>query len=658
MANKTSKNFNNVTQRDIQYLNRDFGSLKNQLISYAQTYFPKTYQDFSTSSPGTMYIEMAAYVGDVLSYYTDYQFKESLMPYAQERQNVIALAKFLGYTPSVSKASTATLDIYQLAPAAQDSSGNYVPDTNYCLSIREYMQVKNSSGVSYITTNPIDFSVNTALDPRDDAVYTRDNYGVPQFFLLHKTVNVLAGAIVSRTFPIGSPVPFYQLTLPENNVLNILSVADSDNNQWYKVDYLGQDLIFTNVDNTQTNDGQYYVYQSEVPKLIKSLRTNRKFTVNVTADNSTFLEFGPNADSISDEIVFPSAQLIGVGLNNISTLGLSLDSSTFLQSNTYGQAPANTTLTVTYIVGGGLLSNCPVGDINSIFSVQYNNNLSTLNPSQLSLLQTVKNSLKVSNSSPATGGADQESVEQIRQNALMNFTSQNRMVTEDDYIVRVYSMAPIYGSISKVTVKSDKNLTVNNIASGYLDYNDVATLTQNAQSNYYRRVNYDNSDPFGINLYILGYDQNKNLTPINDAIVQNLRTYLTKYKMLNDGINIIDGYIINIGVNFQIMVYSNYNKQDVLNSCLAVVQDFFDIDKWYFDMPINLGQLQLSIAQVNGVQAVTQLSINNLTVNDGNYSPYEYNIPQATVNNIIYPSLDPSVFEVKYPNEDIKCSCI
>jgi hypothetical protein len=658
MANKTSKNFNNVTQRDIQYLNRDFGSLKNQLISYAQTYFPKTYQDFSTSSPGTMYIEMAAYVGDVLSYYTDYQFKESLMPYAQERQNVIALAKFLGYTPSVSKASTATLDIYQLAPAAQDSSGNYVPDTNYCLSIREYMQVKNSSGVSYITTNPIDFSVNTALDPRDDAVYTRDNYGIPQFFLLHKTVNVLAGAIVSRTFPIGSPVPFYQLTLPENNVLNILSVADSDNNQWYKVDYLGQDLIFTNVDNTQTNDGQYYVYQSEVPKLIKSLRTNRKFTVNVTADNSTFLEFGPNADSISDEIVFPSAQLIGVGLNNISTLGLSLDSSTFLQSNTYGQAPANTTLTVTYIVGGGLLSNCPVGDINSIFSVQYNNNLSTLNPSQLSLLQTVKNSLKVSNPSPATGGADQESVEQIRQNALMNFTSQNRMVTEDDYIVRVYSMSPIYGSISKVTVKSDKNLTVNNIASGYLDYNDVATLTQNAQSNYYRRVNYDNSDPFGINLYILGYDQNKNLTTINDAIVQNLRTYLTKYKMLNDGINIIDGYIINIGVNFQIMVYSNYNKQDVLNSCLAVVQDFFDIDKWYFDMPINLGQLQLSIAQVNGVQAVTQLSINNLTVNDGNYSPYEYNIQQATVNNIIYPSLDPSVFEVKYPNEDIKCSCV
>jgi hypothetical protein len=658
MANTTSKNFSNINQRDIQYLNRDFGTLKNQLLNYAQTYFPKTYKDFSDASPGTMFIEMAAYVGDVLSYYTDYQFKESLMPYAQERQNVIALARFLGYKPSVSKAAKAKLDIYQLVPAIQDSLGNYVPDVTYCLSIREYMEVKNSSGVSYITTSPVDFSVNTVLNSRDDSIYSTDSFGIPNFFLLHKTVDVIAGTVVTRQFQIGTATQFYQLQLPEINVLDILSVTDSDNNNWYKVDYLAQDLVFTSVDNTSINSDRNFIYQTQVPKLIKSLRTSKKFTVNVSADNFTYLEFGPNVDSVYDELIYPNANLLGIGLNNLGNLGISLDSSTFLKSSTYGQAPNNTILTVKYIVGGGINSNCPSGDITSIASVQLLNNLSTLNPIQLDLIQTVKNSLRVSNSEPATGGADQESVEQIRQNALVNFVSQNRTVTEDDYMVRVYSMPPIYGSISKVAVKSESNLTIKDISSGFIDFNNNATLTSSSLNNYYRRISYDKNNQFGINLYLLGYDQNKNLTKLNEATIQNLRTYLSSYKMLNDGINLIDGYIINIGVDFQILTYSNYNKQDVLNECLAVVKDFFNVDNWYFDMPINLGQLQLAIAQVSGVQSVIYLNLKNLTINDGNYSPYEYNIDTATANNIIYPSLDPSIFEVKYPDNDIKGSIV
>jgi hypothetical protein len=658
MANITPKNFSKVTQKDIQYLNRDFGTLKSQLLNYAQTYFPKTYKDFSDASPGTMFIEMAAYVGDVLSYYTDYQFKESLMPYAQERQNVISLAKFLGYKPSVSKSAKAKLDIYQLVPAIKNDSDEYVPDTTYCLNIREFMQVQNSAGINYITTTSVDFSVNTALDPRTDSIYSRDSYGIPQFFLLQKSVDVIAGTVISRNFSIGTPVPFYQLSLPENNVLEILNVVDSDNNKWYEVDYLAQDLVFTSIDNTSTNDGDYYVYKTQVPKLIKSLRTNKKFTVNITANNATYLEFGPNVDSVSDELIYPSATLLGVGLNNLSKLGVSLDSSTFLNSSTYGQSPSNTILTVNYIVGGGLASNCPVGDITNIIGVQFSNNYSALNQSQLALFQTVRNSLRISNPEPATGGADQESIEQIRQNALMNFTSQNRTVTEDDYIVRVYSMAPIYGSIAKVTVKSDAKMTVQDVSNGYVDYTDKATLIDNAKTNYYRKVSFDKNSPFGVNLYLLGYDQNKNLTKLNDATTENLRTYLSSYKMLNDGINLIDGYIINIGIDFQILTYSNYNKQDVLNNCIAVVQNFFNIDNWYFDMPINIGQLQLAIAQVDGVQSVTKLKIKNLTINDGNYSPHEYNIDDATINNIVYPSLDPSIFEVKFPNEDIKGSAI
>lgn len=656
MADTVQKNFNDPTKKDIKYLNKDFGTLKNSLINYSKTYFPKTYKDFSDASPGMMFIEMAAYVGDVLSYYTDYQFKESLLPYAEERTNIIALAKFLGYVPSVSKAARAKLDIYQLVPSIKNAVGDYEPDSTYCLTLREYMEVKNSAGITYITESPVDFGINTPNSPREDVIYSRDVYGVPQFFLLKKTTDVMAGKIIKKTFTINAPTPFYKLTLPETNVLGILNIVDSDNNKWHQVDYLAQDLVFSEVDNTPLNDGNFYVYKTEVSKLIKSLKTNKKFTVNVTANNSTFLEFGPGTESISDELIYPTSELVGVGLSNLNKLGISLDSTTFLRSNCYGQAPANTILTISYIVGGGLESNCPVDDINTIASYQISNNLSTLTPTQLGLLQTVKNSLKVSNSEPAVGGAGEESVEQIRQNALVNFGSQNRAVTTDDYITRVYSMPARFGAITKVTVKSDLSLNVKNVSNGYVDYNNIATLTENAADNYHRKINYDTSHPFGINLYVLSYDNNKNLTRINEAIVQNLKTYFEKYKMLNDGINIIDGYIINIGVDFQIMAYANFNKQEVLNLCISKVQEFFNIDKWYFDMPINLGQLQLLIAQVDGVQSVTKLKISNLST--GTYSPHEYNIDEATRNNIIYPSLDPSIFEVKYPSDDIRGSCI
>ena len=658
MPDIIQKNFSNAAKKDIQYLGKDFATLKAALINYSKTYFPKTYKDYSDASPGMLYMEQAAYVGDVLSYYMDYQFKEGIFPYTQELQNVIPLAKYLGYKPYTSKAATTTLSVYQLVPATTDTNGNYVPDTTYCLNIREYMEVKNSSNVNYVTLHSLDFSVNSGLSPRVDTVYSRDSYGVPTFFLLQKNITAISGQIVTGYFTVNNASQFYKLTLPENNVIQVLNVTDSDNNRWYEADYLAQDLIFTETDNTYVNDGQYYVYQTQVPKLIKSLKTSKKFTVNIDSNYSTYLEFGSGTDVFSDEVIFPTSTLVGVGLNSIKKLGLSLDSSTFLKLGGYGQAPSNTVLTVTYIVGGGLEANCPVGDISTVSSVNFANNISALNSQQKSLFQTVQNSLQVTNIDPATGGDGPETIEQIKQNALLNFANQDRAVTEDDYIARVYSMPPRFGSITKVCVKSDSQLNVNNIATGFVDYNNVATLTQQAQNSYHRKINYDSSNPFGLNLYVLSYDQNGNLTTLNAPTIQNLRTYLSKYRMLNDGINIIDGYIINIGVNFQILTYSTYNKQDVLNNCISSVQDFFNIDKWYFNMPINIGQLQLAIAQVEGVQSVTKLSLTNLTINDGNYSPYEYNLDQATLNNIVYPSLDPSIFEVKYSDTDIVGSCI
>ena len=659
MADIIQKQFN-TGKKDLKYINKDFNSFRDALIQYAQTYFPNTYKDFNTASPGTMFIEQAAYVGDVLSYYGDYQLKESLLNYAGERKNVIALANYLGYKTKPTKAAVTTIDVYQLVPSIKNSEGEYVPDNTYALALREYMQLVNSAGIYYLTTDPVDFAVDTKNSPREATVYSRDDYGVPQFFLLKKSIKAISGKIVVASFNLNNAQAFLNIPLAEDNVIDILDVRDSDNNRWYQVDYLAQDLIFSEEENTSTNDGDLFQYSTEVPKLLKSFITSRKFTVNTNANNVTYLQFGPGTESLSDEIIYPSQELVGIGLQNITNLNISYDSSKLLNTNSMGQAPANTTLTVKYIVGGGVLSNCASDDIKTIVSVDFATDTSGLTPSQLALMQTVKNSLRVTNPVAATGGAGSESVDEIRQNALAYFGSQNRAVTTDDYTSRIYNLPARFGTIAKAHVVSNSNLNVNinKYVSGFNDNTDQVTLINEAVSNYFRKVNYDISNPFSINLYVLSYDSNKNLTNINNALLYNLRKYLEKYKLLTDGINIIDGYIINFGVDFKIAVFNNYNKRDVLNTCIQKVKDFFVIDKWTFNQPINISQLELEIAKVEGVQSVVEIKFKNLTMNDGNYSPHEYNLEQATLNKIIYPSLDPSVFELKFPDNDVKGAVI
>jgi hypothetical protein len=660
MADIIQKSFNS-SRREIKYLNRDFSSFKASLIEYSKTYFPRTYKDFSEASPGMMFIEMASYIGDVLSYYTDYQFKESLMPFAEERKNVLALANYLGYKTKPTKSSTTNIDLYQLIPSIKDSNNNYIPDNNYALKIREYMEVSNESGVNFITTDPIDFSLDSKFSPREVTVYSRDNYGVPQFFLLKKSAKVIAGKITTKSFTVGTSVPFYKISLSELNVVDIIDVRDSDNNKWYEVDYLAQDLIFTETENTDFTNNTYVQYSSEVPKLIKSLKTSRKFVVNVTANNVTYLEFGAGTDATSDEVIYPNSELVGVGLQNINNLNLNYDTSKLLNSETLGQAPSNTVLTVQYLVGGGLLSNSPSDTIKNISSVTYLNDTTGLTPSQNSLLTTVKNSLRISNPNPAVGGQNEESVEEIRQNALANFGSQNRTVTIDDYVSRVYSIPPRFGSIAKVMVipNSDLSISTNQtLLNGFVNNENQTTLINNSLENNFRKVNFDVSNPFSLNLYVLSYNSNKNLTQTNEALVYNIRQYLQKYKIISDSVNIIDGYIINIGIDFKIVVYNNFNKKEVLDQCLQKSKDFFNIDKWYFNQPINTNQFELELAKVEGVQSVAEVNFKNLTQNDGDYSPHEYNLSEATHNKIIYPSLDPSVFEVKYPDNDIRGAVI
>lgn len=646
--------------KDVKYLNKDFSTLKAELINFAKTYFPNSYKDFSDASPGMMFIEMASYVGDVLSFYTDQAFKEGMIQSSTERKNVITLAKFLGYKVKPSRSATAEVDLFQLCPAIVDSTGNYVPDPDFLLVVKEHARFSNSSNQFYILENSVDFSVETNASPREVTVYSRNSSNLPDFFLVKKSSKVTAGKIVIREFPIGTLQSFLTLQLDEDDVLEIIDVKDSDNNKWHEVDYLAQELILTEVPNDVSYEGKLSQFKEEVPYILKYLRTPRRFVVNVDDKNKTSIQFGAGSEGFSDEVVNLSSQTVGVGLTGIDASRLPFDPSNFMLNESYGISPSNTTMTVTYFVGGGVGSNCPSQDIRNILAVEFENGNEGLNPDEVNLLNTVKNSLKVNNTFPATGGKDSETEEEIKQNAMANFSAQNRSVTRDDYLVRVYSMPSKYGSIAKAQVITNNslNISVKKILTGMVDKTNEAIISDENIDNYLRKISYDVSNPFSINLYALSYDENKNLSPINEALSSNLIKYLKRFRMMTDGINIIDGYVINIGVEFDIMVYKGYNKKDVLKNCIASVKQFFNIDRWGFSQPINLSQLELEISNTDGVQSVTRVLITNKNKNQGNYSSVEYDIASATKNKIIYPSLDPSVFEVKYPDVDIKGTCL
>lgn len=646
--------------KEIRYLNRDFSQLKESLINFAKTYFPNTYKDFSPAAPGMMFIEQAAYVGDVLSYYTDYAFKETLLTSATERRNIINLARYLGYKVKPARASAGAIDMFQLCPAANDGNGNYFPDSNYMLLVKDNSQFSNNIGSFYLLSQAVDFSVSSSSSPRNDSVYSRNADGTPQFFLLHKSGSVSSGQILTKQIVVNTPTQFYQISLDEPNVLGILDVTDSDNNLWYEVDFLAQELVPISVPNDAEYEGSLNQYKDSVPYILNYLKTSRRYITLVDENNITTLQFGAGTNGLDDEIVTFDSNLIGVGLANASAVNVPLDPSNFLKNENYGIAPFNTTLTIRYIVGGGLNSNCQANEIRNVVSADFDNASEGLLPEQVDLLNTVKNSLQVSNPEPCVGGKDSETDDEIKLNAMANFAAQNRTVTQIDYLVRVYSLPSRFGSIAKAQVIADTSLQVgvNKILLGTVDQNNVANVVDTSNSSFFRKIAYDVTNPFAINVYLLSFDANKKLIQPNDALITNLITYLKQTKILTDGVNLIDGYIINIGVDFTITVYKGFNKKDVLLECIQAVQNFFNIDSWNFSQPINMSQLQLEIAKVDGVQSVVNLTISNKTALDGDYSPVEYDIDSATKNGIIYPSVDPSIFEVKFPDSDIKGSVL
>ena len=611
-----------AVKRDIKYLNKDFSTLRASLIDYAKTYFPTTYNDFSPSSPGMMFMEMAAYVGDVMSFYLDNQIQETYLQYARQTDNLFELAYMFGYKPNVTGVATTAINFYQQVPA-KASGTDTVPDFDYALLIAENAVVSSTSNneVKFLVQDSIDFSVSSSQDPTEVTIFQTAG-STPVSYLLKKSRQAISATINSATFAFTSPVQFDTRVINTDKIVGILDATDSDGNNWYEVDYLAQDAIYSGIKNTNPNDPNRSSDNADTPYILQLEQVQRRFATRFLDSGSLQLQFGAGTATDTDETIVPNPNNVGLGLPfQQSKLTTAYSPTNFIFTKTYGIAPSNTSITVRYLVGGGVVANVPSNDLTvvtgDISFLNSNLNAATAN--------TYRASLAVNNPDAAVGGQDGDSIEEIRQNTLSNYQTQLRNVTQDDYLVRALSMPAKYGVIAKAYIEQTK---VANLGIG--------------------------ETPATLDLYVLTYNRTKNLVAASNALKQNLNTYLSQYRVIGDSVRIKDASVINIGINFDITVAPNYNSNEVIFNAIAAVREYFNINNWQINQPILLKNLNLLIDNIDGVQTVKNVEAVNLSGQALGYSNYSYDVKGATIDNVIYPSIDPMIFEVKYPNVDIK----
>lgn len=628
----------NKVQKNVNLIGKDFGDIRQNLIDFTKNYFPQTYNDFNESSPGMMFMELASYVGDVLSYYTDVQLRESILEQAQEKSNIFAIAQSFGYKPKLFVPATTELTIYQIIPS-KGNGNNVSPNWDYALTLSEGMVVGSSTNtnVQFTTINKVRFSFSSSLDPTEVSVYEIDpNTNEPVYYLLRKNVKAVSGTEKEASFTFESPKPYDKIRLAdEDGLVDVISIIDDDGDEWTKVDYLAQDTVFEELPNTTDYSLAMSAYANETPALLKLKRVPKRYITRITDDGQIDIQFGSGISQNADEEILPNPDNVGSALyTSNGNLDQGIDPSNFMYAKTYGVAPSNTTLTVKYRVGNGVVDNVPSQDLTEIVE-------RVIETPSLNLVtdvfQVVQNSIAVTNERAAAGGKYEEEIEEVRENAMAYFRAQNRAVTKEDYLLRAYALPPQFGSVAKAYAAPDFQIN---------------TLLDDGPDPI--------PNPLAINFYVLGYDSNGKFQNLNPATKQNLQNYLSYYRILTDAVNIKNAYIVNIGIDFEIIVLPNYNSNEVLLKCIDALKKMFDNSKMQINKPIVLTDIYVLLDKIDGVQSVVRpdkdgnggLQITNKF--DGNYSSNKYGIQNATRNGIVYPPKDPSIFEVKYPDTDIR----
>ena len=595
-------------ERDIKYINRDFGDLREQLVEFAKNYFPDAYNDFSPTSPGMMFIEMAAYVGDILSFYQDNQLQETFLQHAKNPANLYSLAYMMGYRPRVTSVSEVELTVTQ---RVQARGAEYKPDFDQALKVNENSIVKANIGdrPTFLTKTPVDFSFSSSYDPTDIRIHSLDS-GNPAEYLLTKKVQAYSGDIKTTTQTYTTAEKFATFEIDDTNIIGILDVTDSDGKIWTEVPFLGQDTVFDTQTNTNTDS-------TAVPNQLTLKRVPRRFVTRFLSNGKLQVQFGAGITGQDDSTIVPNPTNIQNSSTFLTTNEYfkAYDPSNFLFTQTYGLAPSNTTLTIRYLTGGGVGANVPSNTVNIIDTVVTS-----------ATDDTFASTLTFNNEQPAAGGKDGDSTEELRQNSLRAFAEQQRTITLQDYSVRALSLPATYGSVAKVYATQDSSIG-----------NDTGTLGNN---------------PLAVGLYVLAYDHEKKITTATPTLKNNLKTYLSQFMPVTDAVDIKDGFVVNIGIKYEIVALPNTAARDVILSCNNALINYFNIDNWSINQPINLSTLYTLLDRQKGVQTVKNINIVNKT--GGKYSLNAYDVKGATKDNIVYPSYDPCIFEVKYPNDDIE----
>ena len=668
----------NFKESNVNYLNKDFTALKTSLMNYAKSYFPNTYRDFNETSPGMMLLEMNAYVGDVLSFYIDQQYREMLLPLAEERRNVINLAKMFGY--KVKPIVPAYVDLTFTANVNAKSGNPSEVDYSDAGIFSSGILVGSSTNTElfFTTLEPIDFTIEEEGDT--STVASVDNAGIATTYTLTRTVRAISATEKQISFQIGVPEKFKTLTIPDTNVIDIISCIDTNNNKWYEVDFLAQDKVPIETHYTETDRVSSYVdfegnvSEQSVPFSLTYIDSPKRFTRETNEDNTTSLVFGNGVlnngiDGTIDQGYIDLEQIGIVIPGQTNDLNDSIDPLLGNEYSTLGEAPNNTTLTFTYRIGGGVEANVPADDLTTL-------------PSTINVIggNTSAGLSTVTNNQPARGGKNEEDTLEIREKAKAFFTTQNRCVTKEDYEARVLNIPAKFGNIAKVYVDryvppspDSGGLSIQTINASITSTNsDALFQTQliqdliesnpadgmdnpqgffdaifnmagntinhlNTQGNYVDALNqyteqFILNDPPSVNIYILGLDGTGRLVgnrhfPSNglpNILKTNIKNYLENFKILTDSIIINDGYIVNFGVIFDVIAEKYADKQLVKINCIQKIKEYFNINKMQFNQPIYKSQLEFELMGVEGVRSIGHITITQ-------HDDYHYNSTDGAI---------------------------
>jgi len=589
----------------IKYTSRDFNSIKQDLEDYARRYYPDTFRDFSEASFGALMVDSVAYIGDILSYYLDYNVNESFFDTAIEYNNVLRHARRLGYKYAGRASSSGLVALYAMVPANSLGMG---PDPDYIPVLKAGTTISSKSGVGFILTENVNFSNSAASTV---AARTNPTTGLPTFYAIRMYGRVVSGNYNEETFSVGAFERFKKIRISNRNFSEIISVFDSDGNQYFEVDYLSQNLVFKEFTNPN-------FATDNTPSILKPIVVVRRFTIERDSLDNVFMQFGYGSeeDISINQVADPSNVVINaIGKDYVSDANF--DPYKLLNTDKFGVGPANTTLTISYRTNTATNVNVGAFSINSITRaiVEFPNPANVTNI----LKNSVIASIEAINEQPIIGDSTVPSIEEIKIRAKDYFASQNRAVTAQDYEALVYAMPGKFGSIKRCRILTDN-----------------ASMRRN------------------LNLYVVSEDRSTKLTNTSSTIKNNLKTWMSQHKIINDTIDILDAIIINLGIEFAVVSDQNVNKYDILEKCTSILKKEYNV-KQLIGHPFEMSRIMKLLNKIDGVVDVQSVQIVLRTGPNYSFAGFPIESMKSPDGRYIMAPKN-VIFEIKYPDADIRGS--